>query len=88
MAGSHKDQKDDCVERPDGSAPDDPTFDRAYPFGTYGYGPKGGAQEEATLGRAQDADKDCESELIDRERPDTSLSEAQRGETPDRTGVR
>ena len=38
-----------AVKHPTGSNPDDPAFDQAYPFGTYGHGPKGKVEEKAEL---------------------------------------
>jgi hypothetical protein len=85
------------LNRPSGSADDDPAFRQAYPAGTYGYGPKGRTDKPAVSGAAAEPDRPDDqdapaggtsalSPLIDVERPDTSLSEAQRGEPPDHTG--
>ncbi len=89
-----------AVKHPTGSNPDDPAFDQAYPFGTYGHGPKGKVEEKAELaGEAGAIPADQASledgtgrsplsPLIDYERPETSLEKAQRGKPADRTGTR
>jgi hypothetical protein len=102
------------VKHPAGSDPDDPAFRQAYPYGTYGYGPKGrldepatlaerpsprpgdtvdqteavGHSEEAVTERGESEETRALSALIDFERPETSLSKAQEGEKPGRTGER
>jgi hypothetical protein len=88
------------VKHPTGSNPDDQAFEQAYPFGTYGHGPKGKAEGPAELpGEAGAVPADQASledgkgrsplsPLIDHERPETSLEKAQRGKPADRTGTR
>ena len=89
-----------AVKHPTGSNPDDPAFDQAYPFGTYGHGPKGKVEEKAELASEAVAiptdqasledgtGRSPLSPLIDYERPETSLEMAQRGKPADRTGTR
>ena len=88
------------VNRPSGADPNDPAVNTAYPFGTYGHGPKGKVEQPAELpGDPPSGDQSTQafqdgtgrsplSPLIDHERPDTSLEKAQRGDTPDHTGTR